>query len=63
MKNQSNGFAPIPIASMKWKKIENFELNTPLGLYICLVEIADISNYVVLKPGEETRIRKAQVVL
>lgn len=47
----------------KYKKIDNFELNTLLGSEICTVEILDIPKYIVLKLGEERRIRKAQAIL
>jgi hypothetical protein len=63
MNNSFKEFTPIPFGAMRWKTIDNFELNTPLGIDDCIVEIADIPNYVVLKPGEEDRIRKAQVAL
>lgn len=53
----------IPEEALRWKVVEDYLLRSPLGQDICQVEMLDSDEYKVLRPGEDERIRKAQVQL
>jgi len=56
-KNQQRSIDP---SELKWKWVHDFELNTPLGIDDCRVEVLE-SDEAILKPGEDERVRKLQV--
>lgn len=53
----------IPIDALKWKTVSDFQLRTILGVDICTVEMLDSDEFEVLRPGEDDRIRRAQIKL
>ena len=53
----------MPVSALRWRIIDDFVLNTPLGVDECTVEILDSEKYRALKPGEAERISRAQARL
>lgn len=48
---------------MQYKKIENYILNTSLGVHTCTTEIEDRSDdLVILKPDEDLRLEYMQII-
>lgn len=56
-------FVPVPIDSLKWKRIDDYVLNTVLGTHTCRAEVLDSNAYLILKPGEDERLEKLQAAL
>lgn len=53
----------IPLDALNWKVVQDHTLNTILGSDVCTVKMLDSDEYQVLFPGEDDRIRRAQIVL
>ena len=53
----------VPVDDLKWKTVDDYVLNTPLGTHTCRADVLDSGQYVVLKPGEDERLERLQVGL
>lgn len=53
----------VPIDALKWKVVDDYRLSTILGSDLCKVEKLDSDQYDVLRPGEDDRIKRAQIKL
>lgn len=53
----------IPEDALKWRLVEDYSLQSPLGQDLCRVEMLDSDDYQVLRPGEDDRIRRTQIRL
>ena len=53
----------VPIDDLKWKTVDDYVLNTPLGTHTCRADVLDSGQYAILKPGEDERLERLQVGL